>query len=365
MKFVATTASLAAVCGLALLASGPVPAQFGVNLPQSDFSWTWGNRNRAEAARSPDITMRGADSGFDCLLQARLRASSRWSFQAQRALEQEIRTYMSFIESAAYHMNLLDRQFDLDWARLDCTRLIGSGAGGEPDGAQMLSPWIELEVGLYQDFAAPAGRDGGHWQASYRQAQSWRLRASRSGARGTYSIRPEGLLLPSALADIEASAQQLCYDSTGNAWHTEWSGPAEPLPVSLSATNEGGQLVLWASVPEVAMRHPGHAAVPADSACHTAGAPFVDYLRLDTGPLQGAGAVVDSNGAFRIASLSWDEVAAAADGSGEPVRFAMQHEATQDARRVAFSIRGTIAFNAERAGGTAGNAAGDDDEDKD
>ena len=77
-----------------------VSAQFSsgfpgqMNLPQNDFTWTWGNRSSAGRGMD-DFSMFGDDSGFRCDLTGKLRVGSRMSRMDMRDLESSIRSSMS------------------------------------------------------------------------------------------------------------------------------------------------------------------------------------------------------------------------------------------------------------------------------
>ncbi len=99
-------------------------AQFGTsfpgqtNLPQNDFTWTWGNRNSARRGID-DFSIFGNDAGFRCDLTGKLRVSSRLSRMDVRKLESDLRASNSFVQAAADAMNNLDARGELDWATLE------------------------------------------------------------------------------------------------------------------------------------------------------------------------------------------------------------------------------------------------------
>jgi len=107
----------------ALLAAWLLPAsasaQF-MSLPQSDFTWLWGE---AEAARGMrDFHARGAEGGFNCTLEGALRLGSRYSPADIRKLESELNISLYFIQAATSTMNQLEFERQLDWAVLDCVQ---------------------------------------------------------------------------------------------------------------------------------------------------------------------------------------------------------------------------------------------------
>jgi hypothetical protein len=329
----------------AVLLTMPAPAQIPIPiaLPETNFTWIWGNRSRAAQGLSSDFTTRGSDQWFNCELTGRMSALSGWSRTDVLDMEMAIRAQGSFIEGALRVMNELDYQRALDWAVLDCERMDRHEGGAQgPQGPQTAVAWLDVEVRLHQDFPAGRGVDDGAWSVSFNQAHAWRLRASRPDSRATFTVRPEGLLLPSALTSIEASAYTVCTDAAGREWRTELSGPAEPDPLSLSATNEGGNLVLWASVPDVLMQQPGHGHIEAGSECRTSDQPSRERLQLDWAALQAAGATMNDSGAFRLGDFAWNDIAAAATGEGPEAVLQMRHEAEVDGRRVVFEINGSL-----------------------
>ena len=115
--------------GAALLSSlfllNTVGAQFSsgfpghMNLPKSDFTWTWG-RKPSEEVRFEDFSVLGNELSFRCDLTGKLRIGSRLSRMDIRNLENELRGQMSFIQSATYMMNNLDASRELEWAALEC-----------------------------------------------------------------------------------------------------------------------------------------------------------------------------------------------------------------------------------------------------
>jgi len=103
----------------------PVAAQFGypgqMNLPQNDFTWTWGDQRSAERDRE-DFSIFGNEAGFRCDLTGKFRPSGRVSRLDIRELESSLRNNMRFIQGAANTMNQLDAQGQIDWAVLKCVK---------------------------------------------------------------------------------------------------------------------------------------------------------------------------------------------------------------------------------------------------
>jgi len=92
-----------------------------MNLPQNDFTWTWGNQ-QSNRGGPDDISMFGNDSGFRCDLNGKLRIGGRISRMDLRSVENDIRSAMNFITAATYAMNDLDGQRALEWATLKCVK---------------------------------------------------------------------------------------------------------------------------------------------------------------------------------------------------------------------------------------------------
>lgn len=117
---------------VALLCAGPALAQFGqVNYPQSDFRWVWGNERDLARRGFEDFSVSGNDAGFQCTLKGRLHPGSRLTQTDIRALENELRTTLFFIQRAANTMYVLDQQRDIDWAELDCVKHVDDASAAE------------------------------------------------------------------------------------------------------------------------------------------------------------------------------------------------------------------------------------------
>lgn len=122
-SFAGMAALLVAAAGFASAAK----AQFGLPgllvLPEDDFIWIWGNRERAEAGRASDMSMTTLDQGFRCELNARFSASNNLSMPEIREFEGNLRTSPFFIETVANAMYQLELRRDIDWAVLQCVKL--------------------------------------------------------------------------------------------------------------------------------------------------------------------------------------------------------------------------------------------------
>ncbi len=106
---------------------GTASAQFGTrfpgqtNLPQDDFTWTWGSRSSTRRGFE-DFSVFGNQASFRCDLTGKLRSGSRLSRMDVRELESELRASMLFAEAAANAMNDLEGRRELDWATLECEK---------------------------------------------------------------------------------------------------------------------------------------------------------------------------------------------------------------------------------------------------
>ncbi|HEX5418659.1 MAG TPA: hypothetical protein VFY39_01535 [Gammaproteobacteria bacterium] len=112
-----------AVFALTIAVQSSAHAQFGVQLPKSDFTWNWGEQREISSAKKfPDFTLKGGEAGFNCDLDGKMRLGSNYSLGDIRQIEDEITTSPYFIEASASIMNVLDQQRDLEWATLACTK---------------------------------------------------------------------------------------------------------------------------------------------------------------------------------------------------------------------------------------------------
>ena len=117
---------------VALSGSNAALAQFGqVNYPQSDFRWVWGNERDLARRGFEDFSISGNDAGFRCTLKGRLRPGSRLTETDVRALENDLRSTLFFIERSANTMYVLDQQRDIDWAELDCAKHVDDASAAE------------------------------------------------------------------------------------------------------------------------------------------------------------------------------------------------------------------------------------------
>ncbi len=91
-------------------------------VPDDDFTWVWGNVDRALQGFSPNLSMEGADSDFACRMTVRLAISHRLTDTERSQLERDVERSASFIRGASDAINFLHQRRDVDWARLDCAR---------------------------------------------------------------------------------------------------------------------------------------------------------------------------------------------------------------------------------------------------
>ena len=118
---------LAVVLSSSPLMLNTVDAQFGIgfpgqmNLPQNDFTWTWGNRNTTRTGID-DFSVFGTEQGFRCDLSGKFRAGSRLSRMDVREIERDIRASNYFVQAVTNAMNDLDARRELDWATLKCEK---------------------------------------------------------------------------------------------------------------------------------------------------------------------------------------------------------------------------------------------------
>ena len=94
---------------------------FPRQLPQNDFTWTWGDPERA-ANKFEDFSMRGGEGGFNCELAGGLSPVSRLTRMDVRQLEDELRQNMFFVQAASNLMYQLDARRDIEWATLACAK---------------------------------------------------------------------------------------------------------------------------------------------------------------------------------------------------------------------------------------------------
>jgi hypothetical protein len=111
-----------AVCGAlsTFVICGVAAAQFGfVNLPQNDFTWTWGDPEDRFRGRE-DIAVSGFDAQFRCDLTAGLRPGSRLTTVEVREIENQLQGSIQFVRDAVELLNALDLERHLEWAQLVC-----------------------------------------------------------------------------------------------------------------------------------------------------------------------------------------------------------------------------------------------------
>jgi hypothetical protein len=122
---------LAFVTG-ALLTSFPLlaPAQLGsafpgfYSLPQSDFTWLWGDPDERDFRRRPDIQASGNESSFTCELSVRFSPSVNMTSAEEREMERALATSLAFIRESVELLNSLEYNVRLDWGRLACTKFV-------------------------------------------------------------------------------------------------------------------------------------------------------------------------------------------------------------------------------------------------
>jgi hypothetical protein len=114
---------LASLAGAAAITAN---AQFGLpmQLPENDFVWVWGRTQQGADARRglEDFNIIGSDGGFRCQLTGKISISSGLSTTQTRALEEQLRVSLFFIQESAYTMNQYDSYRYIDWAVLDCKK---------------------------------------------------------------------------------------------------------------------------------------------------------------------------------------------------------------------------------------------------
>lgn len=114
-------------CFLSVVFLNTTSAQFGIgfpgqmNLPQNDFTWTWGDQ-RSGRRGIDDFSIFGTEAGFRCDLKGKLRFGSRLSRMDIRKIESDLRSSMSFVSAVARVMNDLDARREIDWATLECEK---------------------------------------------------------------------------------------------------------------------------------------------------------------------------------------------------------------------------------------------------
>ena len=114
--------ALVAAAAVAGLAASAVHAQLGYyQLPQNDFVWNWGvHGDRPVGFEDFDVT--GGEGGFHCTLKGKLSGGSQMTPTQLKQLEDQLRARLDFIYATSNYMNELDRQRELDWAKLSCAK---------------------------------------------------------------------------------------------------------------------------------------------------------------------------------------------------------------------------------------------------
>ena len=111
-----------AAAAIAVLTVTPAHAQFGYyQLPKSDFTWNWGDPERA-GMKFEDFSVNGSEGGFNCELKGKLSGASRMTPSDLHTLEDQLRSRLDFIYASSSTMNQLDQAHELNWARLQCAK---------------------------------------------------------------------------------------------------------------------------------------------------------------------------------------------------------------------------------------------------
>ncbi|MFL2547067.1 MAG: hypothetical protein ACJ0SL_06860 [Candidatus Rariloculaceae bacterium] len=122
-----TIAPITAAVATYVLLVGSLSAQFNpgmpgqMQLPADDFTWVWGQTNDRDN-QFEDISVSGSDGFFRCNLRGKLSIGTRMTSSDVRALENELRGELNFVQLVTYRMNELDARRDLQWATLECKK---------------------------------------------------------------------------------------------------------------------------------------------------------------------------------------------------------------------------------------------------
>jgi hypothetical protein len=98
--------------------TAPIPNSVNV----SGFVWNWGNVEKT-GAKFEDFTVNGGEGGFNCELKGKLWGVSRMTTTDLHTLEDQLRSRIDFIYASSNTMNELDRNGDLEWGRLACSKM--------------------------------------------------------------------------------------------------------------------------------------------------------------------------------------------------------------------------------------------------
>ncbi len=113
------------VAAVATVAGTTAVAQFGLpmQLPKENFVWAWGRTQGADGRSGfEDFNIIGSDGGFRCQLTGKMSIASGLGRTEVRALEEQLRASLFFIQESAYTMNTYDSYRYIDWAILDCKK---------------------------------------------------------------------------------------------------------------------------------------------------------------------------------------------------------------------------------------------------
>ena len=92
-----------------------------IQLPTSDFMWTWGRPPTVDRQTRPDFTILGSEREFRCELKGEFRPVSRMSeYRTLRDWEFSLSGSIFFIQEATADLNILYQENELAWAQLDC-----------------------------------------------------------------------------------------------------------------------------------------------------------------------------------------------------------------------------------------------------
>ena len=91
-----------------------------MQLPKENFVWAWGRAQGVDGRSGfQDFNIIGSDGGFRCQLTGKMSISSGLGRTEARALEEQLRASLFFIQESAYTMNVYDSSRSLVWAILD------------------------------------------------------------------------------------------------------------------------------------------------------------------------------------------------------------------------------------------------------
>jgi hypothetical protein len=208
-------------------------------------------------------------------------------------------------------------------------------------GGEAVPAWIDLEVHAYQE-DWPGPPDMGHWTVSFQHSGHWTFVRRPGAPDGVYQVAygdvgTGGRALPS-LSGIDGSGYEICWDGHGQPWQTQFGGPPEVVPGMLSARGEGDRITLWYGAPLIEMYHPGHFHIPEQSDCATMREAGLVEFRLATSNLEDVGAEFNEYGEFLLATFSWGDLVAAAEGRSGPLPI----ELVLETEEVALSVRGSV-----------------------